>query len=256
MSGLRALALSALAAALTACVTESIEEPATKASPEEAAIANLQLGAQYLRQGDLEAALNKLQKAVDQNPQLPQAHSALALAFERMGMGDEADRHYRQAVRLGRDDGPISNSYGAYLCRKGDYKDAEKYFLKAARNPRYRTPEAAYANAGVCALRSDDYDRAEDFFREALAINPTYVDALWQMAELSFKRDRALQSRAFLQRLAEATRLPPNALWLGMQVEKQLGDAAAAAGYARRLKTDFPDSRETGMLLELERNGG
>ena len=248
--------LIVLALGVGACIRENVEVPATKASPEEAAMANLQLGAAYLRQGNLEAALDKLQKAVDQNPDLAPAHSTLALAFERMGLADDADHHYREAVRLTRDDAAIDNAYGAYLCRQGDYSGAEKYFMKAARNPRYRTPEAAYTNAGNCAVREKDFERGEDHFRKALGINARYPDALWQMAQLSYELDRALQARAFLQRLAEATPLPPSALWLGRQVELSLGDAAAAARYASQLKSDFPDSRETALLLEAERDGG
>jgi len=41
-----------------------------------------------------------------------------------------------------------------------------------------------------------------------------------------------------------------------MRVEQTLGDGAAAADYARRLKLDYPDSRETALLLEQERDGG
>lgn len=241
---------------LSACVREGVEVRTTKASPEEAALANLQLGAAYLRKGDYEAALDKLQKAVDQNPELAPAHSTLALAFERMGMAGEAERHYREAIRLTQDDASIDNAYGAYLCRQGDYREAEEYFLKAAQNPRYRTPEAAWYNAGTCALREDDFERGEAHFRRALSINARYADALWQMAQLSFELDRALQSRAFLQRLSDTTRLPANALWLAHRVELKLGDRRAAARYAQSLKTDFPDSRETALLLERERDGG
>jgi len=37
---------------------------------------------------------------------------------------------------------------------------------------------------------------------------------------------------------------PPNAeiLWLGFRAERKLGDSTAAATYARRIQTEFPDS--------------
>lgn len=245
-----------LGALLAGCVTDGVRENKPEPSMIEASNANLQLGAGYLRQGNLEQAVAKLQKAIDLNPKSAQAHATLALAYERMGLAEDAAIHYRRAVRLVDDDPVIDNIYGAYLCRQDQLDEAQKYLLKAATNPRYRTPEAAYNNAGLCAVRGDRWDEAEDYFRAALRINPRYVDALWSMAELSHNRDRDLQARAFLQRLSAITRLPPNALWLGLQVERNLGDAAAVERYAQKLKTEFPDSRETAQLLELERNGG
>jgi type IV pilus assembly protein PilF len=245
-----------VALACSACVTDGVKEKKPEPSMQEASDANLRLGAAYLRQGDLELAISKLQKAVDLNPKSAQAHATLALAYERLGLAEDADDHYLRAIRLTSNDAVIDNMYGAYLCRNGKLEQAERYLLKAATNPRYRTPEAAYTNAGICAQRAEQLDRAEEYFRAALQINPRYVAALWQMAELSHLRDRDLQARAFLQRLSATAALPPNALWLGLRVERRLGDREAADRYAQRLKSEFPDSRETAQLLELERDGG
>ncbi|MEO1575506.1 MAG: type IV pilus biogenesis/stability protein PilW [Pseudomonadota bacterium] len=251
----RATFLAAALVCLTACVTEGPvrENPG---SPEEAASANLQLGAAYLRKGDLESALDKLQKAVDLDEKNAQAHATLALAYERVGLVDESDAHYKKALRVSDNNPIIDNMYGAYLCRNGSYDEAETYLLRAARNPRYRTPEAAYANAGVCAVRSERLDEAEAFFRSALRSNPRYVDALWNMASLSYELDRDLQARAFLERLAATTPLPSTALWLAHRVERRLGNEPAARRYAEELKSKFPTSKETAELLEAERHGG
>jgi type IV pilus assembly protein PilF len=44
----------------------------------------------------------------------------------------------------------------------------------------------------------------------------------------------------------------PQSLWLGIKVEQQLGDEAAARDYALQLRRKFPDSDETRKLLEAE----
>lgn len=240
---------------LAGCVTEGADKT-PKPSAQEASAANLNLGAAYLRQGDLEAAISKLQKAVDMNDRNAQAHSTLALAYERMGLAGEANSHYLKAVRYSDKDPVIDNMYGAYLCRNGELKDAQTYLLRAARNPRYGTPQAAYVNAGICAVRDERWEEGEEFFRSALRINPRYASALWQMASLSYERDRHLQARAFIERLAEAQPLPSNALYLAHQVEQRLGNRRDADRYARELRQKYPDSPETAQLLESQRNGG
>ena len=42
----------------------------------------------------------------------------------------------------------------------------------------------------------------------------------------------------------------PNAqaLWLGVQIERALGDTASAASYAQQLRKNFPDSKEAQAL--------
>ena len=48
----------------------------------------------------------------------------------------------------------------------------------------------------------------------------------------------------------------PAALWLGVRVETALGDTGAAGTYSDRLKSEFPESTETSLLLERERDAG
>lgn len=43
---------------------------------------------------------------------------------------------------------------------------------------------------------------------------------------------------------------PPTAevLWLGFRAERKLGDTVAAAGYARRVQSEYPDSQQAQMM--------
>jgi type IV pilus assembly protein PilF len=43
---------------------------------------------------------------------------------------------------------------------------------------------------------------------------------------------------------------PPSAevLWLGFRAERKLGDATAAAAYARRVQSEFPDSEQARLM--------
>ena len=123
-------------------------------------------------------------------------------------------------------------------------------FLAAVRNPLYRTPEFAYNNAGTCALGANDSEGAEVHFREALTINPRLAPALLQMSRLMFGGERYLQARGYFQRYLEVGRRTAAALWLGIQIERELGDKDAVATYALKLEANFPDSQETRLLID------
>lgn len=213
---------------------------------------NLQLGVGYMRQGRYEDALEKLQKAVAAKSDYADVHSALAMVYEHMLEYDKADHHYREAIDLNSDDGANYNNYGVFLCRQGKFVQADKYFAKAIETPRYKTPERALENAGACAKRIPDLEKAENYLRKALSINPKLPLALSEMADLMFQKENYMSTRAYLQRFGEVSRsrYTPQSLWLGIQTERKLGDNEAEARYAKLLQSHYPDSLEFKRWLE------
>lgn len=240
--------IAVVAASLSACVTTDSGRRVTKESPKDAAAYNYQLGAAYLREGKLQLARERLESSVRQNPDVAGAHFTLAILYEKLGENQLAERAYRQAMRVAPDDGAVQNSYAVHLCGKGRYDDAERYFLKAANSPLYATPEAALTNAGVCMLQVPDAAEAERYFREALNVDPTYADALAQLAYLSYDQQNFLSARAFLARFMEQHTPSSDVLMLAYRVELALGDNETAEEYARTILKDFPMSREAATL--------
>ena len=246
-----------LLASGSACVTTGEKPEPSEESRTEAALLNTSLGVAYLEQGQLEVAMQKLQHAVKLDPSLPDAHNALAFLYSRVGEVALARDEYRTALRLDPDSSATMNNFGIFLCGQGDYKEAMKYFNKAVENPFYRTPAAAYTNAGMCALEHDQRDEAENYLRQALSADPDFGNALLQMSQLSYDNEIFLQARAFMDRFMNTTLSPPpDALWLGLQIEQAMGDNAAANKYADRLIDNYPDSVQTRWVLEMERNAG
>lgn len=219
----------------------------------QAAQANTQLAITYLKQNNLQAAREKIDKALKQNPRTADTQMVAGFVYDRLGEDRKARDHFEQAVRLGGKDNPdVLNNAGSYFCRKGEMKLGESYFVQAAASPLYRTPEVAYTNAGRCARADGRASDAEGYFRQALAIRPDMPDALLQMADLQHEAGRSLPARAFLQRYSAVAPASSGSLWLGYRIETSLGDRAAAGEYARRLKSDFPMAAETVKLLEAE----
>lgn len=215
-----------------------------EADLKEAAKINTELGVAYARQGNYEVALEKLERALEQNAAYGPAHSALAWVYVQRRDPEKAEAHYRRALRLNSRDPHTRNNFAIFLCGQDRFADAETLFVEAAREPNYSDAAAAYTNAGVCVRRVPDLDKAESYFRQALGIEPQFSEALAQLASLYFERKDYLRARAFVQRYEQVG--PPSAamLWIGAKVEFALGDEFAAADYARRLKSEFPDSEE------------
>lgn len=206
------------------------------------------MGAAYLKRGQREEARDKLERALKLNPNLPSANHYIAELYHQTGDDIAAERHFRRAVELSPNDPNLQNNFGVFLCDQKKLADAEKYFHAAIKNPSYRTPELAYENAGLCALRAPDETKAEQYFRTALKIQPKLPTSLHEMAKLGFAKNDFLLARAYTQRYLEIA--PPTAeiLWVAVRTERELGDVAAANRYATMLSERFPDTKELRQL--------
>lgn len=251
-STLHWLCISLLCVLQLACATGSSKEQAAAPGTTNSQLArvNTQLGLGYLRNGQLELAWERLNAAVQADPGYATAHNGLALAYDRMNEPKKAEEHFKRAIELNPSDSAAQTNYGAFLCEHGHIDEGEKYFLKAVENPLYDKPAMAYSNAGLCKLRADDRSGAEVYFRAALRADPRFPVALMNMAQISFDNQAYMAARAYMQRYEEVSEHNPRSLWLGIRIEEMLGDKDAVSSLAMLLKANYPDSRETQLLLE------
>ncbi|MGH6634823.1 MAG: type IV pilus biogenesis/stability protein PilW [Gammaproteobacteria bacterium] len=243
---LKALPLTVLVMVLASCSKAVVRD--SDYTPAQLADVNMKLGVAYMEEGRYDVALNKLQKAVEADANFAAAHSMLGVLYNRMGKMDAAEEHYRRSVDLDPQDSLALNNYGQFLCQKGKTAEGIKMFLQALEDPAYASSEAAYTNAGTCSLLAKDPKQAETYFRKALRVNPGVAVALYQMADLSFKKKEYLAARGYLQRYQEVAPHDAQSLWLGIRVERELGNQDAEASYALSLRSKFPDSQETRLL--------
>ena len=238
-----------LALAASAACTSSGGNVSDPASENKAAVANMNLGAGYLRQGNTTLAIERLQRAIAQDPNLVQAHTTIAVAYNQIGSFDDAEQHFKRATQINPSDGVAANAYAAFLCEHGNrWTEAQPYFRRAAADAKYGTPEVALNNAGLCAREAGDLAAAEENFRAALARNQRYADALINMMELMYQRGDNLQARAFVQRYLDARPATAPVLLTCVNVERALNDATAADRCAAQLRSRFPGSPEVAQL--------
>ena len=232
--------LAVLLLTLAACANPQAQDR-TPSDPKEAAKVNTQLGIQYMAQRQYARALPKLKRALELDPNLQQAHAAIALLYAGGGEAAKARTHYNRALLLDSGDSSTRNNYAAFLCDQGQVDDALAQFERVLQDKRYPAPENVLTNAGICAQRIPDAARAEKYFRAALKRNPKYSEALGALAALSYERGEYLQARAFLQRYEAVAPPTQETLLLGLRTERELGDKAAAARYAAKLRATYPD---------------
>lgn len=247
----RLLLIITLLTMAAACVSTTTGRPrAEPASSEEAAQQYYQLGARYFRNGSYELARDRLQRALELDPQLAVAHSILALTYERLDNTRLAATHYERAVRIEPDSVDTRNAFAVFLCRQGRFDEANEQFQRMRRIRDVDRPEIMLTNAGVCMAQKPDYVMAEQYFRDALDYKSSYGEALLQMSLLKRNQGENLAARAFLQRYMSANAPTPSILWLAAQVERDIGDERASREFTNRLLREFPESPEARQALQ------
>lgn len=218
-----------------------------KTGPKDVAYTMTSVAQARLLQGDVAGAVDAAERAAKADPSSPEAHSLLGLALDAQGRTSEAGAHHRRAAELAPARGALLNNYGIWLCANGEAAASLQWFDRAARAPGYETPDAALANAGACALKAGDIERAARSARDAIALSPTNPVALATLARIELAAGHGLEARAFIERRLAAAPADAESLQLASQIEQSLGDTAAAARYVERLRTEFPpDSRPSG----------
>ncbi|AKC85443.1 type IV pilus biogenesis/stability protein PilW [Pseudoxanthomonas suwonensis] len=202
----------------------------------------LGLASQRFASGELAEAEKQANSALKLDPGAADAYTLLGAIAARRGNIAQAGEHYRRAAELASDRGEVLNNYGAWLCGNGYPAEALVWFDRALAVPGYRSPGAALANAGGCALKSGQRERAERDLRRALDIEPGNAYALASMAEYQYGQGRYFEARAFAERRLAAAPADASVLQLAARIEDRLGDRVAASRYQQRLRAEFPQA--------------
>lgn len=210
------------------------------------------LGIEYFRLGKLNVALEKLQAAVDSDPDNVKAQDALAVLYEKIKQYDAAKKHFQAAIVLQPDNPSTQNNFGRFLCEQGEFNQGLAYLKQAMYLPLNDKKWFAFTNAGRCELQRGNAEQAEHYFRQALEYDSHFAPALLELQALSYRQGNLLSARAFLERYLEVAAHTPETLSVGFTTEKALGNATLAEQYRQLLLQNFPSSPAAQQLKAAE----
>lgn len=199
---------------------------------------------QSLSRGDFKAAKRQASDLVKRQPDSSDAHTYLAVALDQSGEAEAAGRHYLRAAELALASGGALGNYGVWLCGQGRTEESLAWFDRALALPDQSNSPFLLANAGACAGKAGQQQRAGRDLRRAISLAPDNPIALGALAEQEFNAGNAFEARAFSERRLAAAPADPKALLLASQIEQKLGDSLAAARYVSQLRAKFPDAPE------------
>jgi len=221
---------------------------AQEATPLQRATIKTDLAAGYYERAQFETALEVLDEAQKIEPNYARTYDIYGLTYTMLGEREKAEASFRRAIALAPNDPSIRANWGAFLCTTGRERESIPEFEQAVRDPLFRSPEIAYINAGKCTAALGDTKKADEYFRRALTVSPGNATASYQLALLSYKEGRLDDARFWIRPLMQQGTARPEALYLGLCVERKLGDRQAELSYGSQLKNRYPDAAETKLV--------
>ena len=203
-----------------------------------------EIAAGFYERGQMEVALQELATATKLDAKNPKIYNVYGLVYAMLGEDSKATANFQTALELAPNDSEIRQNWGWYLCTHGKARESLPEFEQAVRNPLYKTPDIALANAGKCAAEVGDNRRADEYFKRALSVNPNNAVAAYNLSLLAYREQRLDEARGIMRRVMQQPTPPAEALYLGMCIERKLGDRSAEASYVSQLRNRYPDSAE------------
>ncbi|MGE5027489.1 MAG: type IV pilus biogenesis/stability protein PilW [Betaproteobacteria bacterium] len=222
-----------------------------QAGPRQRAQVHTDLGAAYFGRGQMGVALDELNTALKADSGYAPAYGILGLVYMALREDDKADENFRRSLSLDGANSDTHNNYGWFLCQRGRIDESLSHFMAALKNPLYATPEKPYLNAGLCLRKKNDDKEAEEYFLKSLRLQPQQSQALFNLADIYYKRGNYPEARDYISRLSKIAAPSAESLWLAVRIERKLGDRNAEASNGLQLRKMYPDSPEAQAL----RNG-
>lgn len=198
---------------------QSVKRDTSSASARE----HLEIGRQFLLDGNYNEAVSELSLAVSLDSKLSEAHSLLGVAYDKKGFADRAKDSFERAVKMDEDadtlnnlgfsfyqsgnyraavdrlkraaklapaDERILNNLGLAYCRLGKIDEAYKAFTRAT------GPLTGNLNTAKMLERFGREDDAIRYYEAARQIDPVNTLALRRLADLYQRVGRASESEA------------------------------------------------------------
>mgnify|MGYP000462775887 CR=1 FL=1 len=234
--------LSLLLLSLAACST--INTSNNGADPERALANYIQLGRNYLSEGQRDQARFNLFKALEIDDRSPDANNVMALLYETEGEIELAKQLYSRALSSDRDYSPARMNYARILYAQEEYGEARTQYQLAADDVNYRLRPDAFVGVGMSALRRGQTENAKEALRRALQLNPNIGWALLEVAEIAYQEREFPLSMEYLEQYERSTAETPRSLALGIHLSRIFNDSDSEQSYALALRSMFPDSME------------
>lgn len=222
----------------------------TEAAAVRLAETRLQLAGLYYQDGQHQVALEEVGRALQANPRYVDAYNLQGWVY--LGLKDfaQADASFAKAHALRPNDPHTQYNQAWSWCQQRQFVRASTAFDAVLGSPAQvdDVRPRAWLAKGVCLRDAGDQAGAAQAFMQAFEADPSNPVAALHYAQSLYEQGQSERARFYIRRLNNSEHASAASLWLGVKVERVLGDAVAMRQLSDQLNRRFPDTREAHRL--------
>ncbi|ART48895.1 type IV pilus biogenesis/stability protein PilW [Acidovorax carolinensis] len=245
------LVLGGCAANVGTSVSESTADLVTPSDEPDArrrARIRLELASNYFEMGQTAVALDEVKQSLASDATYADAYNLRGLIYLRLNDFVQAEESFRRAQALRPGDANLLHNFGWLLCQQKKYAEADQQFVRALSNPGYVARSKTLMARGLCQVGAGQYAEAEQSLIKAYELDAANPVVGYHLSALLLRRNELSRAQFYIRRINNSEYANSESLWLGIKVERALGDIVASRQLAEQLRKRFPDSREWGAF--------
>ncbi|AMM23063.1 type IV pilus biogenesis/stability protein PilW [Variovorax sp. PAMC 28711] len=204
----------------------------------------LELAIGYFGAGQPTVALDEIKQALSADPNYAEAFNLRGLVYMRLDDAGLAEDSFRRSIAINPRDPDTLHNYGWLLCQQNRFADAAQQFSQALAIPNYSDRAKTLMTQGVCLLKAGDRAGAERSLMQAYEIDAGNPVVGFNLGSLLWQRDDVSRAQFYIRRVNNSPSANAETLWLGIKIERKLGNREALTQLAVQLQRRFPQSRE------------
>lgn len=237
---------------LSGCVASSVlpAQPmagsAADAEEHRLATTRLQLAALHFEEGRAEVALGEVAQALQVHPRYVDAYNLKGWIHMSLQDYPAANDSFVQALSLRPGDADTLYNLAWLQCQQKQFALADRNLDAALSAPRSsgQSVSRIWLAKGVCLRQAGQMDAAMQALEKAHEIEPGSPVVAYNFADVLNAQGNAERARFYVRRVNNGQWASAASLWLGIKVERSLGDDIAMRQLADQLHKRFPDSKE------------
>jgi len=210
------------------------------------AAVRMELAGLHFGRAQYETALDEIKLALQAKPDLGAAFSLRGLVYASMGEDALAEDSFNRALQINPRDADAMHNRAWFLCQKGKFADADRWFEQALTLPQYRDVPRTLMAQGVCFARAGKLDEAERKLSRAHELEASNPTTALNLSEVLYRRGEYERARFYIRRVNQREELSnAQTLWLAVRIENRIGSRGTVEEIGRQLRNRFPQAAET-----------
>lgn len=204
----------------------------------------LALATGYYEQGQFGVALEEFKRAAQADPSFGDVYNLGGLVYLALGDKALAETHFQRAIALNPRDADAMHNLGWVQCDTGRFAEAHAQFERAIAVPTYPGRARTLMVQGICEIRAGQPMQAEATLMRSYELDAGNPVTAYNLSSLLLRRGELARAQFYIRRLNNSELANAESLWLGIKVERRVGDQRAMEQLVSQLRRRFPQSRE------------